>query len=253
VRGDSKRFFQVLTHLIDNAAKFTEKGGIAVSCRSVPTEAGQVRLIIDVADTGIGMTREQADSLFQTFTQVDGSTTRKFGGTGIGLALSKRLVERMGGRISVSSTPGSGSTFRVDIPFQAGGPGVKTLSGAPGAKTDRPATDGTGSLPTIHSDSAKPVGTSSGDTTPAEASPADTSPVFSMTQENITQVLDQLASLLAEDNKSAISVLEKTYPDLCAVLGRGTIDTLLQQIRDFDFEDALTTLQEARRQSGKSF
>ncbi len=109
--GDPLRLSQVLTNLANNAVKFTEKGEIVISCSLVENLGDKVKLRFVVRDTGIGITPEQQDKLFQAFTQADGSTTRRFGGTGLGLTITKRLLEIMGGSISVESTYGKGSTF----------------------------------------------------------------------------------------------------------------------------------------------
>jgi PAS domain S-box-containing protein len=109
--GDPLRLGQVLINLLGNAVKFTESGEIRVSAELVAKETDNVTLVFSVRDTGIGMTEEQQARLFQSFTQADSSTTRKYGGTGLGLIISKQLVERMGGKIGVQSTPGMGSTF----------------------------------------------------------------------------------------------------------------------------------------------
>ncbi|MGD8497460.1 MAG: response regulator, partial [Chromatiales bacterium] len=109
--GDPLRLGQVLINLASNAVKFTDSGEIVISVERVDEHEGRVTLRFAVRDTGIGLTTEQQSRLFQSFTQADGSTTRKYGGTGLGLAISKRLVEMMGGEIGVDSEPGAGSTF----------------------------------------------------------------------------------------------------------------------------------------------
>ena len=110
--GDPLRLGQFLINLINNAVKFTEAGHIKLDITVGETADGRIQLAVDVEDTGIGMTQEQAANLFQAFSQADGSTTRKFGGTGLGLTISRRLVEMMGGRIWIESEPGSGSHFK---------------------------------------------------------------------------------------------------------------------------------------------
>jgi two-component system sensor histidine kinase/response regulator len=111
LRGDPTRLGQVLTNLLGNALKFTDEGEILLRIQLVKASAQQVELRVSVKDTGIGMTPEQRNRLFQSFSQADTSITRKYGGTGLGLAISKSLVEMMGGDIGVESQPGSGSTF----------------------------------------------------------------------------------------------------------------------------------------------
>jgi two-component system, sensor histidine kinase and response regulator len=118
--GDTFRLEQVLTNLINNAIKFTESGSILLSIHpaSVETAQGTVALEFSVKDSGIGLTEAQQSDLFQSFSQADASITRKFGGTGLGLVISKRLVEMMGGRIWVESTPGKGSIFSFTAVFE---------------------------------------------------------------------------------------------------------------------------------------
>ena len=110
--GDPLRMGQVLTNLINNAVKFTDEGHVKVSISVVSKEKGRVQIEVDVEDTGIGMTPEQAGRLFQAFGQADGSTTRKYGGTGLGLTISKRMVELMDGKIWIESEAGAGSHFK---------------------------------------------------------------------------------------------------------------------------------------------
>jgi two-component system sensor histidine kinase/response regulator len=109
--GDPLRLGQILTNFVNNAVKFTEKGEIRLEIDLVERVGEKVQLKFLVRDTGIGMTKEQAAKLFQPFTQADMSTTRKHGGTGLGLTICKRLVDLMGGRIWLESEAGAGSTF----------------------------------------------------------------------------------------------------------------------------------------------
>lgn len=115
VMGDSTRVQQVLVNLVRNAIKFTEEGEIVIFVQSKKMEAGSVKLMFEVKDTGIGIPKNKQLKLFQSFSQVDASTTRKFGGTGLGLAICKRLVELMGGEISVKSEVGVGSSFMFNL------------------------------------------------------------------------------------------------------------------------------------------
>jgi len=111
--GDPLRLQQILTNLINNAIKFTETGTILLSIQKTTDEPidNHICIKFSIKDTGIGLTREQADTLFQSFSQADASITRKYGGTGLGLTICKRLVEMMKGEIQVDSLPGQGSTF----------------------------------------------------------------------------------------------------------------------------------------------
>lgn len=114
VLTDPLHLRQVLINIIGNAIKFTDNGEVRIAARLVE-EGSSPRLRFDVIDTGIGMNEEQIGKLFQPFTQVDSSSTRKFGGTGLGLCISKHLTEAMNGEIAVCSAPGQGSTFTVTI------------------------------------------------------------------------------------------------------------------------------------------
>ena len=115
VVGDPVRMKQIITNLVGNAIKFTERGHVMVAVREETRREGCTRLRFSVADTGIGIPAEQQARVFEAFSQADGSTTRRFGGTGLGLAISSTLVRLMGGRIWVESTPGSGSTFSFTV------------------------------------------------------------------------------------------------------------------------------------------
>ena len=130
--GDPLRLSQIFTNLVNNATKFTEKGDITLKVELENITEKNVRLAFSVIDTGIGMTPEQLGRLFNAFTQADGSTTRKYGGTGLGLVISKSLVELMGGKMQVESTSGVGSRFffSISLPIapQAGEPKWKSVN-----------------------------------------------------------------------------------------------------------------------------
>ncbi|NLN06877.1 MAG: response regulator [Firmicutes bacterium] len=115
--GDPTRLRQVIDNLVNNAIKFTEQGHVTLSVQKTGERDGKVHLQFAVSDTGIGIERHMMGKLFQSFSQVDSSTTRKFGGTGLGLVISKQLVEKMGGSIWAHSEPGMGSTFAFSLPF----------------------------------------------------------------------------------------------------------------------------------------
>ena len=113
--GDATRLGQVLTNLLGNALKFTEKGQVVLRIYESARQGQRHTLRVDVADSGIGMTAEQAAHIFKPFEQADVSTTRKYGGTGLGLAISRHFVQMMGGDLTVESEPGLGSTFSFSI------------------------------------------------------------------------------------------------------------------------------------------
>lgn len=113
--GDVTRLRQIVVNLLSNAVKFTKQGEITVSVNKIKENNSQITLQFSVSDTGIGIPQDRMDRLFKSFSQVDSSTTRKYGGTGLGLTISKRLSELMGGRIWVESEFGKGSTFHVTI------------------------------------------------------------------------------------------------------------------------------------------
>ncbi len=118
VVGDPVRLRQVLTNLVGNAVKFTESGSVRIRLSATPAETGTTHVRIEVIDTGIGIPPEKQASVFESYTQADGSHTRRFGGTGLGLTISRRLVELMGGELQLRSEPGHGSTFWCDLPFE---------------------------------------------------------------------------------------------------------------------------------------
>lgn len=130
IESDPLRLEQILLNLLTNAIKFTRTGGITLRA-----QRHDKRVLIQVSDTGIGMTDEQLANLFTPFTQADNSTTRRYGGTGLGLTITKRLVELLGGDIQVRSQAGQGATFEISLPLtEAPAPAADTLLPAPPPK-----------------------------------------------------------------------------------------------------------------------
>ncbi|MBQ7581631.1 MAG: response regulator, partial [Lachnospiraceae bacterium] len=114
--GDSARIRQVLNNVISNAVKFTKEGSIDIRVRHEKADAGKINLLIDVADTGIGIKEEDIDRIFESFSQIDSKRNREVEGTGLGLAITQRLIRLMGGSIEVESKYGKGSIFKICIP-----------------------------------------------------------------------------------------------------------------------------------------
>ncbi len=121
VLTDGEGLRKVLLNLTENAVKFTPQGEIQITARTVAQDGDHYRIRFSVSDTGIGISNKQMERLFQPFEQADNSTTRRFGGNGLGLAISKRIIERLGGEIGAESDPGTGSTFWFELPVYGAG------------------------------------------------------------------------------------------------------------------------------------
>jgi len=137
VVGDAVRLRQVLVNLLGNAVKFTQEGEVTVTVGVAGRRDAKVELLFQVRDTGIGISAEGMERLFKPFSQVDASMTRKFGGTGLGLVISRRLVELMGGSITARSELGRGSTFGFTLNLPVVADGAAVPPGAPGSLTGR--------------------------------------------------------------------------------------------------------------------
>jgi two-component system CheB/CheR fusion protein len=130
--GDELRVQQILLNLLSNAVKFTPQGGVSLTASVIGRHPGFVDVQVAVQDTGIGIAPEAQEKIFEPFSQEDGSITRQFGGTGLGLTISRRLAEMMGGSLVVDSVPGSGSCFTVTLPFAL--PGEPAAQSTPAAE-----------------------------------------------------------------------------------------------------------------------
>ena len=133
--GDPSRIRQIIANLLSNAIKFTKAGGITIRLKVLEIGAGESNIRLEVSDNGIGIEPHHLRRLFESFTQADGATTRKYGGTGLGLTIVMQLSELMGGKVGVESTPGKGSTFWCDIPFALAGKGEDNANVAGGKET----------------------------------------------------------------------------------------------------------------------
>jgi len=136
--GDPTRLSQILLNLGNNAVKFTERGEVAVAIEVIERDGDSVRLRFDVRDTGIGISPEQQQQLFQPFSQADASTSRRYGGTGLGLAISQQLTRLMGGELGIDSVPGRGSRFHFSLRF-----GLQAVPEAPPTAPGREGLRGT--------------------------------------------------------------------------------------------------------------
>jgi CheY-like chemotaxis protein/HPt (histidine-containing phosphotransfer) domain-containing protein len=130
LEGDPGRIRQILTNLISNAIKFTEEGEVVLHAELADEDPEWATVRISVRDTGIGMTEEQQGHVFESFSQADASTTRRYGGTGLGLTISRQIVELMGGEIGVQSEPGVGSTFYFTLPLRKQPGEVRSVLGS---------------------------------------------------------------------------------------------------------------------------
>ena len=129
--ADWSRLLQILVNLVGNALKFTDEGHISVDVRLEQRNADRIVLRFTIDDTGIGIPADRQDAVFEAFRQADGSTTRRYGGTGLGLTISRRMVELSGGRMWLESAPGRGTTFHFTMPATLAGRNVVAFADGP--------------------------------------------------------------------------------------------------------------------------
>jgi PAS domain S-box-containing protein len=244
LRGDGGLLKQILRHLLGNAVKFTEKGRIDVIAHVVDKAGSRVRLRLEIRDTGIGMTSEESARLFQIFEQADGSRTRKFGGAGLGLALSKRLVELMNGEIGVTSEPDQGTAVWMEIPFE--------IAQASEDAVYRDEAKSLGLPDEGPSEYMMDRGPVAGDAlTGATETPHEETAGAAVEPAELEAILDRLEAFLADYSTSANDLFDESKGMLTAALGPVT-KKIRQQIQNFDYDEALNTLHEARRGEGSN-
>ncbi len=207
--GDGGRLVQLLTQFVENAVKFTDQGQVLLIARLLEQDRERITARFRVSDTGCGLSPQQQERLFQPFEQLDGTSTRRHGGTGLGLALAQRLAGLLGGRVGLESSPGNGSCFWVDLTLSLGDP-----AGLP-----------------------KPVQPSEEHQSQSEALTADR-PVD---RAALAERLATLRSLLAADDLQAGRLFQDLQPDLGAVYG-DAVAGLGQLIADYALDEALEEL-----------
>ncbi|MEO5371357.1 MAG: ATP-binding protein [Magnetococcus sp. DMHC-1] len=242
--GDPVRLTQVLSHLIDNACKFTLQGGLVISCKGMIDPPGIFVVDFSVRDTGIGMTPEQVAKLFQPFRQVDGSSTRRYGGTGLGLAICRQLLNLMGGEICVESTHGSGSTFFIRLPLPTCTDDIPSQATSTSVATDMPPLLPPASCATLNSSTVQahdvtplpPVSCAMPDSAwvQAQETAERLLGLFQASDPNAGELAEELARLLAHSTLAAPAA---------------TISRLANQ---YDFEDAALVLETLRQSLASS-
>jgi len=201
--GNPDRLGQALSHLIENAIKFTTQGEITISVELVDEQKDSVTLKFKVSDTGVGMTEEESNQIFQPFTQLDGSATRRYGGLGMGLILTKQIVEKMGGEIQVESQTGKGSTFSFEVMLGRVSEADSTIELNPEGESKIPQANGGALNPDL-----------------------------------LTPIVAQLSNYLEEKNTLALSTLKELRKKIPTPKYQPDIKELQRLITLYEYEDA---------------
>lgn len=219
--GDAPKLKQVLLNLAENAVKFTDSGEVLIKASLGKQNTHRIMLHFSVTDTGIGISADQLDSLFDAFTQADTSSTRKYGGTGLGLAISKRLVELMQGELIVQSIPGTGSKFSFSLAFDVACAAVKNkgtaIAAAYQTKKERH---------TLNPQICKKKPESKG------SSPIDV--------DTVLPLLKTFEVYLKESDLEAIGKLNEIKTALKNTSVAGAVEEVEKQLQTYDFEGALS-------------
>jgi signal transduction histidine kinase len=222
--GDALRLGQILGNILSNAIKFSERGEVELQVRLLADEPTAVLLRFMVRDQGIGLTAEQQAGLFSPFAQVDGSSTRRFGGIGLGLVIAKQLAGLMGGEVGVESAPGVGSRFWFQVRLGR----ATALS----EELGQCATDDSTATPWDQPDPRSAV----------PAAPDKGAPALEQAQAG--DLLGRLESLLAADDTRANELWEKSHSVIEALLGAAA-GRIGREVRRYEYDKALVALREA--------
>jgi signal transduction histidine kinase len=225
--GDPLRLRQVLLNLVSNAVKFTEQGSVDLRARHETDPGGTGRLVVEVRDTGIGMSEAQLARVFAPFTQADSSITRRFGGTGLGLSIANRLATQMGGSLAATSQPGKGSTFTLAIPMSA------TQAPLP-----RAAAPGASSQPARPPSEALPSGT-----LPSEALPSGALPLEAAARARLAPLLQELVDRIEGRRLDAREPALAIETLLAGTAWQTRFEPIARAVRGLEFQTASRTLE----------
>ena len=234
--GDPYRLGQVLINLCDNALKFSEQGEVRVRVRVEQGAGERLGLRFSVSDSGMGISAQQLERLFQPFSQLDASNTRRNGGAGMGLAIARELVELMGGELKVASEPGRGSEFSFSAFFQAPGSAARASAGLQGSEP--PCRE----FPGISLPAGVEQCRHSGQPSPTAARPepasAPTAP-RELDRELVRELLGRMAALFYSDLSQALALKELLHRELEGSVAAPEFRRLARQMEQFDFDGAL--------------